>query len=527
VALAGAVAGGAALAWRAGSSSASSDSSADGGPVLATATVTQGDLVLEDETSATLGFILNTTMISPVEGTVTSVGDTGETIEAGTVVASIDGQPVVALIGDVPSWRELSTSSEDGVDVRQLEMNLVALGFDPDGEIEIDETYDSATASAVTEWEEALGLDGDGEVDASQIVFVPGSVIVDEVAAQPGGSVQTGEPLVSGRVLDRQFDIAATLDGGGAIGSLAPAGTPVETGTVLFGQGGVPVAAVVGDFSTSPALDRDLSVGVDSGTDVEQLETMLSEAGYNADGALEVDDSFDEATGEAYLAWRAGVGWPAEEGTEAADVVVPAGSLVTVPSGLSVTGSVVADGDELAADQPVLTIGEATRRITTTTALGDDAFELGAVMAVEFPDGTVLDGEVVTVDSVLSTDPDGGTSTVVDVGIEVAGEIPELFAEFVEVPVTLRVPGESELGVLIVPVSALVALAEGGYAVEVVIDDGTAAGDTAAGDTAAGDTAAGDTITKLVAVEPGLFADGFLSVSSDELSAGDEVVVPS
>jgi hypothetical protein len=30
-----------------------------------------------------------------------------------------------------------------------------------------------------------------------------------------------------------------------------------------------------------------------------------------------------------------------------------------------------------------------------------------------------------------------------------------------------------------------------------------------------------------VAVEPGLFADGFVSVSSDELSAGDEVVVPS
>jgi peptidoglycan hydrolase-like protein with peptidoglycan-binding domain len=459
---------------------------------------------------------------SPVAGTVTSVVETGQTIEAGTVVASIDGQPLVALIGDVPAWRELSASGEDGVDVRQLEMNLVALGFDPDGEIEIDETYDSATAAAVTEWEEALGLDGDGVVGASQIVFVPGSVIVDEAPAQLGGSVQPGEPLISGRVLNRQFDIAATLDDGGAIGVLVPAGTPVGTGTVLFSQRGVPVAAVVGDFSTSPALERDLSVGVESGIDVELLETMLSGAGHDAGGALDVDDTFDEATGEAYLAWRAAVGWPAEDGTEPADVVVPAGSLVTVPSGLSATGATVTEGDEVTADRPVMTMGEATRRITTTASLGDEAFELGAVMAVELPDGTVLDGEVVTVDSVLSTDPNGGTSTVVEVGIEVAGEIPALFAEFVEVPVTLRVPGESELGVLIVPVSALVALAEGGYAVEVVIDDGTSADNTSADDTAPDGTA-----TKLVAVDPGLFADGFVSVSSDELSAGVEVVVPS
>jgi hypothetical protein len=245
---------------------------------------------------------------------------------------------------------------------------------------------------------------------------------------------------------------------------------------------------------------------------VELLETMLSEAGHDAAGALLVDGTFDETTAEAYLAWRASAGWPAEDGTAPGDVVVPAGTVVTVPGGLSVTGLWVASGDELAADQPVMTIGEATRIITTTASLGDDAFALGAAVAVEFPDNTVLDGEVVTLDTVLSTDPDGGTSTVVEVGIQVTGEIPELVADFVEVPVTLRVPGESERGVLIVPVSALVALAEGGYAVQVVTGDAT-------------DTAGPG--TELVAVEPGLFADGFVSVSSGGLAAGDEVVVPS
>ena len=57
-------------------------------------------------------------------------------------------------------------------------------------------------------------------------------------------------------------------------------------------------------------------------------------------------------------------------------------------------------------------------------------------------------------------------------------------------------------GVLAVPVEAVLALAEGGYAVEV--DDGTA--------------------RRLVGVELGVFADGMVEVTG-ELSPGDQVVV--
>ena len=59
--------------------------------------------------------------------------------------------------------------------------------------------------------------------------------------------------------------------------------------------------------------------------------------------------------------------------------------------------------------------------------------------------------------------------------------------------------------VLAVPVTALLALAEGGYAVEAVVEDGS---------------------TVLVAVDPGLFADGIVEVASDVLVVGMEVVVP-
>jgi hypothetical protein len=111
--------------------------------------------------------------------------------------------------------------------------------------------------------------------------------------------------------------------------------------------------------------------------------------------------------------------------------------------------------------------------------------------------------------SVPADDPDAGPA--VDVSIAIDGEIPAVVASFVEIPVTIRVPGESALDALVVPVSALVALAEGGYAVEVV----------------AGATADGTPTTQYVAVEPGLFADGFVAVTADGLDEGDAVVVPS
>jgi membrane fusion protein, multidrug efflux system len=58
--------------------------------------------------------------------------------------------------------------------------------------------------------------------------------------------------------------------------------------------------------------------------------------------------------------------------------------------------------------------------------------------------------------------------------------------------------------VLAVPVTALLALASGGYAVEVPEGEGT----------------------RLVAVEVGLAADGWVGVSGDGLRTGTTVVVP-
>lgn len=473
---------------------------------LSTVQVQQQDLVTYDETTATLGFTTSTDVAAPVAGTVTSIVGASTTLRAGSVVATIDGSPVVTLVGDIPSYRDLSADSSNGPDVRQLETNLVLLGFDPDGAIEIDEEFDDATTDAVTSWEDSLGLDGDGEVPEGQLAYIPGTLLVDTVSSAVGSTTQVGSTLLSARLAERQVLIPAAIGTGGSVDRFLAAGTPVTTGTVLFWQNGIPVVAIEGDQAALPALARDLSLDADAGSDVEIFEQMLVATGSDPESAVTVDDKYDEATAAAAVRFYASLGLAPE-----ADPVVPAGGFVVVPSGLVAGDPLLADTSAIVADQVVLALTSPPRLVTTSAPIGDDTFALGATIDVEFPDGTVQPGTVVAVGNVASSSSDvPGSTPTVSIDIEV-DDIPASVESFVEVPVTLRVVAESAPGSFVVPVSALVALAEGGFAVETVT----------------GQAADGSDVTKLVAVEPGLFVDGFVAVTGTGIAAGQTVVVPS
>nr|MDJ0954649.1 hypothetical protein [Acidimicrobiia bacterium] len=81
---------------------------------------------------------------------------------------------------------------------------------------------------------------------------------------------------------------------------------------------------------------------------------------------------------------------------------------------------------------------------------------------------------------------------------------PSAAAGLDEAPIDIEIVSEEASNVLVVPVNALLALAEGGYAVEVVAADET---------------------TRFVRVEIGKFADGVVAVTGD-ISEGDRVLVP-
>ena len=108
-------------------------------------------------------------------GTLTALPAAGDVIDQGTVVAEVDGRPIIALQGPLPMWRALGPSVDDGKDVLQLEYVLAALGYADTYGVTVDEDWTSATTNAVEAFQEDHGQDDDGTIDVGDIVWIPGA----------------------------------------------------------------------------------------------------------------------------------------------------------------------------------------------------------------------------------------------------------------------------------------------------------------------------------------------------------------
>jgi Putative peptidoglycan binding domain len=155
-----------------------------------------------------------------------------------------------------------------------------------------------------------------------------------------------------------------------------------------------------------------------------------------------------------------------------------------------------------------------TRRVVTVKLEADkqDLAVRGKRAEVTLPDGGVVRGRISSVGSVAevprSSGEDAGTpgedtTAQITVTIRLTGRRPA--GRLDEAPVSVDLARETRRGVLAVPATALQATAGGGYAVEVVERDGK---------------------QRLVRVEPGLFADGYVEVEGPGLRKGMRVSVP-
>ena len=271
--------------------------------------------------------------------------------------------------------------------------------------------------------------------------------------------------------------------------------------------------AALGDVYTSRVVmygdtmvHRAMSLGSE-GEDVSQLQRNLAELGYGADGGFSGDGVFDEATEAAVRAWQEDTGRRVDAMVGPEDVMFVAG-----PVQIGAWAAGVEVGRELAAGArladmsvvmaPVDGVMSTTQRVTAGLPMSDrDLVAEGIAVNVELPDGTGLSATVTAINPVPVLDAQTGENAVevvirlsepastVWIGASVDVEITETLVE----------------GALVVPTTALLALVEGGYAVEVLQDDGSA---------------------RLVGVETGLFVDGDVEVRSAQLAPGVAVVVP-
>jgi hypothetical protein len=175
-----------------------------------TAAVTARDLRAQEKVQGTLGYGEVRSVTNQREGTITWLPEEGAVVRRGQTLYRVDGKPVKLFYGRLPAWRELSVGVDDGPDVRQLEQNLVALGYDPDRVITVDDHFTSATRAAVKRWQEAVGLPETGTMRPGDAVWQPGAVRVGELKASVGDAARPGSPVHEVTSTSRQ--VAIDLD---------------------------------------------------------------------------------------------------------------------------------------------------------------------------------------------------------------------------------------------------------------------------------------------------------------------------
>jgi peptidoglycan hydrolase-like protein with peptidoglycan-binding domain len=285
------------------------------------------------------------------------------------------------------------------------------------------------------------------------------------------------------------YPLTTTVEGeaSGTITWLPAPGSTVERGKALYRVDNKPVVLLYGELP----LYRVLTVGVE-GRDVKQFEQNLAALGYQG---FTVDEKYSSATATAVKAWQKDLGLT-QTGSVTAESVAYAPGAVRVAEHKARVGG--------AARGPVLTYTGTTRQVSIDLDVKKRSLaSTGAAVTVKLPDGTAVAGTVTSIGTVAKTTGDGNSkTTTVEVIVSITDQ--SKLGSLDQTPVDVTFVSSQHKDVLTVPILALLALAEGGYGVQVV-EGGT---------------------TRIVAVTTGMFAGGRVEISGDRITTDTVVGVP-
>jgi len=276
--------------------------------------------------------------------------------------------------------------------------------------------------------------------------------------------------------------------GSGTVTRLPAEGTTVTRGKAIFRLDNRPVTLLYGSL---PAYRR-LSTGT-KGTDVKQFERNLRALGYQG---FTVDATYNSSTASAVERWQEDLGLTETGSIDPGQIVYTSGA-VRVDSLSTQVGAMVGHGttvEKVTGTSPLATVMLDTSSARLATR--------GARVRVTLPNGKVVPGKIIEVATVVSRGENGEADTT---KIKVTVRFTSAVTSPGTAAVTVAFTAGERPNVLAVPVAALLALAEGGYGVQVV--DANA--------------------TRLVAVTTGLFADGRVEITGTGLQAGMKVAMPS
>ena len=269
-------------------------------------------------------------------------------------------------------------------------------------------------------------------------------------------------------------------------------------------------------FGDSPAW-REFQNGMTPGEDIRQLEENLVALGHGSFESLIVDQNFDNETADAIRQMQVDLGLTATGEIAFRDVIfLPGTSVVESSSSYPSLGATVTPGSTLVSlfsiervetqivqDGNIWTTAESLQRVITTIEVADQRLiDVGSEVRIELPDESIVTGAVIEIGSIAVVPQGGQNDPYLEVTVAIDGDV-NLY-EWTGAPVTASITKNLAEGVLSVPVTSLLALLGGGYALEVIEP----------------------TSTRLVPVDAGVYADGWVEVTGLGLEAGIEVVTP-
>lgn len=173
------------------------------------ARVERRSLSSRTQVDGTLGYAGDYSIVNQRSGTITWLPGVGQVVKHGQTLYRIDGFPVILLYGSTPAYRSLSKGMS-GADVRQLNADLVALGYATTAELDpSSDQFVASTKAALKKLQADLGVSETGALALGQAVFLPTTAArIKAVSATLGSSAGPGAPLLQATSTRHQVTVA-------------------------------------------------------------------------------------------------------------------------------------------------------------------------------------------------------------------------------------------------------------------------------------------------------------------------------
>src|SRR5210317_1006054 len=505
---------------------------------LTTVSIKKGDLENKEEYNGTLQQTDKKVLKTATAGVVTYLPDEGSVISFGEILFAIDNKPAILLEGETPFYRSLDMNSDSGKDIEQLENALVFLGYATDDFVP-DQTFDQTTSDMLNSLFTDYGIETKSEITPEEQIAIKSKedqieTIQDTIDS---GGTTLAEVNSKKKILDDLQEVSVTtlaevnskkktLDD--AIENSTKENAAWQAATDLI-DGYYQQIELLKDLTNPKNAEKSQDT---RGDEIKNYEDLIEEqkriremeegegSVVDAAEALTIENA-QKAYDETLESYNKGVDKAAElqqAEEELEELELAAKSETFSPTNALASETPIIVGSYITSEGSAVTANSQMYNISSTgvevvfqiDASDQDMVSVGDSVEVELPSEERIKATISYIDPVVTQ---GQNGDFIEVKLDISST--ESIKVYDQAPVDVFITSEVSQDVLYVPVNALIALAEGGYALEVYngesevgVFEGVSGVDTT-----------------YVGVEIGVFTDGFVEVSGN-ISEGMIVVVP-